>query len=280
MNTVNCQWNVWEFLTKPISIWMLHCMCKHNVTQNLFRSSTTQFNSLFHRKCVSNFKNVGYERMFRIKFIGISYEIALSWTSQHSFENKPTLVNVMTWWHQATSHYLSQCWPRSMSSMASRPQWVNHRHFSVLWMYVMDRVQLTHWGWVTHICVSNLTIIGSIFTLPGLIFCLLLRVSSDYAQPITGQVTEVTCPVSGQAQPELTLSKRQRMGPGHQQEMDWPSYKTGRFLSYLDSEFQLCFVSMLQNDRKFKLYIYIFRFLQQNSVWACVVLMQHGLVTP
>ena len=34
---------------------------------------------------------------------------------------------------------------------------------------------------------------------PGPIFCLLLRVSSGYAQPITGQVTEVTCPVIGQA---------------------------------------------------------------------------------
>ena len=39
-------------------------------------------------------------------------------------------------------------------------------------------------------------------------------VSSDYAQPITGQVTEVTCPVIGQAQPELTPSKRQKTGPG------------------------------------------------------------------
>ena len=39
-------------------------------------------------------------------------------------------------------------------------------------------------------------------------------VSSDYAQPITGQVTEVTCPVIGQAQPELTPSRRQKTGPG------------------------------------------------------------------
>ena len=46
----------------------------------------------------------------------------------------------------------------------------------------------------------------------GSVFCLLLGVSSDYAQPITGQVTEVTCPVIGQAQPELTPSKRQETG--------------------------------------------------------------------
>ena len=49
---------------------------------------------------------------------------------------------------------------------------------------------------------------------PGSIFCLLLRVSSDYAQPITGQVTEVIWPVIGQAQPELTLSQRWKTGPG------------------------------------------------------------------
>ena len=48
----------------------------------------------------------------------------------------------------------------------------------------------------------------------GPIFFLFFRVSSDYAQPITGQVTEVTCPVIGRAQHELTPSKRQKTGPG------------------------------------------------------------------
>ena len=48
---------------------------------------------------------------------------------------------------------------------------------------------------------------------PGPVFCLLLNVSSDYAQPITGQVTKVTCPVIGWAQPERTPSKRPKTGP-------------------------------------------------------------------
>ena len=52
------------------------------------------------------------------------------------------------------------------------------------------------------------------FQLPGPVFCLLLRVSSDYAQPITGQVTEVTWPVFGRAQPKFTPSKRQKTGAG------------------------------------------------------------------
>ena len=52
-------------------------------------------------------------------------------------------------------------------------------------------------------------------TFPGPVSCLLLGVSSDSAQSITGQVTELTCPVIGQAQPEITLSKRQKTGPGY-----------------------------------------------------------------
>ena len=41
-------------------------------------------------------------------------------------DEKSTLVQVMAWCRQATSHYLSQCWPRSMSpNGVTRPQWVN-----------------------------------------------------------------------------------------------------------------------------------------------------------
>ena len=36
------------------------------------------------------------------------------------------LVQVMAWCRQATSHYLSQCWPRSLSPYGvTRPQWLN-----------------------------------------------------------------------------------------------------------------------------------------------------------
>ena len=46
---------------------------------------------------------------------GISYEIALRWMPLDLTDDKSTLVQVMAWCRQATSHYLSQCWPRSMS---------------------------------------------------------------------------------------------------------------------------------------------------------------------
>ena len=40
---------------------------------------------------------------------------------------KSTLVQVMAWWRQATSHYLNQCWLRFVSSYGdTRPQWFNY----------------------------------------------------------------------------------------------------------------------------------------------------------
>ena len=40
-------------------------------------------------------------------------------------DGKSTLMQVMAWCRQATSHYLSQCWPRSMTPYGvTRPQWV------------------------------------------------------------------------------------------------------------------------------------------------------------
>ena len=56
---------------------------------------------------------------------GISYEIALRWMPLDLTDDKSTLVQVMAWCRQATSHYLSQCWPRSLSPYGvTRPQWV------------------------------------------------------------------------------------------------------------------------------------------------------------
>ena len=44
---------------------------------------------------------------------------------QDPTDDKSTLVQVMAWCRQAPSHYLNQCWPRSLSSYGvTRPQWV------------------------------------------------------------------------------------------------------------------------------------------------------------
>ena len=54
---------------------------------------------------------------------GIFCEIALIWMSLDSTGDQSTLVQVMAWCHQATSHYLNQCWLRSPCGV-TRPQWV------------------------------------------------------------------------------------------------------------------------------------------------------------
>ena len=63
-------------------------------------------------------------------------------------DDKSTLVQVMAWCRQATSHYLSQCWPRSVSPYGvTRPQWViNH--------WLSDRIRnyipVKLWDVITH----------------------------------------------------------------------------------------------------------------------------------
>ena len=56
---------------------------------------------------------------------GISCELALRWMSLDLTDDKSTLVQVIAWCRQATSHYLSQWWLRSLSSYGvTRHQWV------------------------------------------------------------------------------------------------------------------------------------------------------------
>ena len=52
-------------------------------------------------------------------------KIAFRWITEKLINEKSTLDQVMPWSHQETSHYLSQCWPRSMRPYGiTRPQWV------------------------------------------------------------------------------------------------------------------------------------------------------------
>ena len=83
------------------------------------------FNSLAPGKFEGNFRYVIFKWILVIAGWGISYEIALIWMSLDFTNDQSTLVQVMAWCRQATSHYLSQCWPRSLSPYGvTRPRWV------------------------------------------------------------------------------------------------------------------------------------------------------------
>ena len=61
--------------------------------------------------------------MLPIKFMSTSCEIALWWIPQSTFIDESALFQVMVWYHQATSQYLSQCWPWFILSYGvTRPQ--------------------------------------------------------------------------------------------------------------------------------------------------------------
>ena len=60
-----------------------------------------------------------------ITFMSISNSFAFRRMVQDPTDDKSTLVQVMAWCSQKTSHYLHQCWLRSMTLYGvTRPQWV------------------------------------------------------------------------------------------------------------------------------------------------------------
>ena len=84
-------------------------------------------NSLAPGKFQWNFRYLIFQIISVIDGWVISCELALRWMSPDLTDDKSTLVQVMAWCRQATSHYLSQCWPRSLSPYGvTRPQWVNY----------------------------------------------------------------------------------------------------------------------------------------------------------
>ena len=82
------------------------------------------FNSLAPGKFEGNFKHVIFKQILAIDGWCICCEIALIWMSGLHWWSV-NIGQVMAWCHQATSHYLSQCWPRSLSPCGvTRPQGV------------------------------------------------------------------------------------------------------------------------------------------------------------
>ena len=85
-----------------------------------------KINSLAPSRFWLNFRGVIFKQILVIDGWVISCEITLRWMSQGHTDDKSILVQVMAWCHQAASHYLSQCWSRSLSPYGvTKPQWVN-----------------------------------------------------------------------------------------------------------------------------------------------------------
>ena len=87
---------------------------------------------------------------------GIFYEIALSWLPLNFNDDKSTLVQVMAWCRQATSHYLNQCWPRSLLPYGiTWPQWVKltNEHDTqdcTKRQYTYNKCPIAHLSWASY----------------------------------------------------------------------------------------------------------------------------------
>ena len=117
---------------------------------------STWFNSLASVRFEHSLKLINFKLISTINILSILCEIAIRWGPKYLTGHWSTLVQVMAWCRQATSHYLRQCWPRSLSPYdITRPQWVNTKlrktfsmHFLVWKLCYFDlnfkiRVQLT-----------------------------------------------------------------------------------------------------------------------------------------
>ena len=77
--------------------------------------------------CDSNLKNIIFKPILQNRNMGARCVITLWWMQHKLCNEQSTLVQVMTWCRQATSHYLNQCWPRSMTPHGvAWPQCVNN----------------------------------------------------------------------------------------------------------------------------------------------------------
>ena len=99
----------------------------HPCDNDLFDDFLADIESGFYNSLVPvKFQwNVGYVIFQEILVID-GCEIALIRMSVDFTDDQSTLVQVMAWCRQATSHYLSQWWPRSLTPYGfTRPQWVD-----------------------------------------------------------------------------------------------------------------------------------------------------------
>ena len=114
-------------------------------------------------------KLVNFKLVSLIDILSIFCEIAIRWMPQHLTDHWSTLVQVMAWCHQATSHYLSQCWPKSLLPYdVTKSKWVK---LKLSKMYSMTDLAIHRLKFVwqsINICIFALhSVIIIIITLVG-----------------------------------------------------------------------------------------------------------------
>ena len=109
-------------LCRILAYWLMLSVL--NTTLN--KDYSILFNSLAPGRSECDSKNAIFNLVLLIGIFRSSHNNALWWMPQDITDDKSTLVQVMAWCRQATSHCVSQCWLSSLSHYCvARPQWVN-----------------------------------------------------------------------------------------------------------------------------------------------------------
>ena len=88
-------------------------------------NSSFLVNSMAPGRPGCHLKTAIFNLVLSICIVTSSNDNPLRWISWDLTDDKSTLVQVMAWCCQAASHYLSLCWPRSLSPYGvTRPKWV------------------------------------------------------------------------------------------------------------------------------------------------------------
>ena len=111
-------------------------------------SDQWNFNSLAPGRPGCHFKTAIFNLVLLIGIFTSSGDNALRWMPKDPTDDKSTLVQVMAWSRQATSHYLHQCWPRFLPPYGvTRPQWVYHCSNGFIEENAFENCCLTHRLW-------------------------------------------------------------------------------------------------------------------------------------
>ena len=121
------------------------------------------FNSLAPGRPGCHYKTAIFNLVLLIGIFTSSKDNALRWMPWHLTDDKSTLVQVMAWCSQTTSHYLSQCWPTGISMSpygVTRPQWVNSEYFKSCWLQILINIKHKQSTWnvsdqVIHVYENN-----------------------------------------------------------------------------------------------------------------------------
>ena len=105
--------------TKPSISWVSN----KTITLHSQVPFITWFNSLASERCGGK---CIVQTHFKNYVLSTSCEICLRWVLQNPINDNSTLVQEIAWYHQATSHHLSQCWPRSMLPYVGHNELIRH----------------------------------------------------------------------------------------------------------------------------------------------------------